>query len=268
MNRMDAVYSAHKQSLEANLQRLSQLTYLRLSELVIVAVYPITVLLGQLIHICTGDVDNYFTNKYNVFNLLFVKQGWAWTLALVAVFIFQHYGFSIKVALRVAMATIWWYVFTQRFFGLPLMDRVFLWTGGGCNYELNYDLELDIVVGSIMCRKMQGTWIGGHDPSGHVFLLVHSSLAIWFELVECGVLLTDLKKLRVDYDRLKNQQGGYLQLSLIVLTRSTLLLLLLLGLWWWMLLMTSIHFHSFAEKLTGLAAGYIGLLIYIIPRFF
>jgi hypothetical protein len=167
--------------------------------------------------------------------------------------------------IRVLVGTVWWFIFTQWFFGLPIMDRVFLSTGGVCDLEVN--IESRAIVGSMLCRKMKGSWVGGHDPSGHVFLLVHSSLILWFELLERGVLIRDLKKLGENYKTFKSQRGGFLKLELIILKSSTGLLLLLLALWWWMLLITSTHFHYFSEKITGLIAGYIGIFIYIIPRF-
>ncbi|ODV71229.1 Scs3p CYBJADRAFT_169627 [Cyberlindnera jadinii NRRL Y-1542] len=265
---MEHVYGRHMKFAECYVTTAARSLRVTIPELVVIAVYPLTVLLGELLHHATGHVDSYFSNKHNLINVVFVKQGWAWTIFVLLYFLIQHYGLTRTTLLRILGGTAWWVVFTQWFFGLPLMDRIFLMTGGGCNYEsFEIDIEQDVVIGSLMCRKMKGTWIGGHDPSGHVFLLVLSSLIMWFELLERGTLLTDLTKFRDAVQRSSVAPYGQITSCLRALTHSTMLLLGLLWLWWFMLLMTSTYYHYFSEKITGLIAAYIGLLIYIGPRF-
>lgn len=259
------LYARHGSQLQRISAQTSAFTRMSLAELLVVTAYPLTVLTGQLLSVLSQPLENYYTNKHNLLNVLFVKRGWAWTLILVSYFMFQHYGFNAKVCVRVLAGTAWWVIFTQWFFGLPLMDRVFVLTGGDCVAEV--DVELGIVVSSVLCRKMKGSWSGGHDPSGHVFLLVLSSLILWFELIEKRVLLRDTHKLIEDFHKLRSKKFGYLKLFLIIAKSSTIMVLCLLALWWWMLLVTSTHFHSFLEKLTGLFAAYIGLLVYLAPRF-
>ncbi|CDR39004.1 CYFA0S02e10462g1_1 [Cyberlindnera fabianii] len=265
---MDRVYQRHHQRVTTFLQSINTRTRLQEAELVILLSYPFTILLGQLLHHTSPEiVVNYYTNKHNVLNQLFVKKGWFWTVLLTVYFLIQHNRINIASLSRLALGTAWWYLFTQWCFGLPIMDRVFVMTGGVCKYDtLKYHtVEL---LGSSTCRKMRGIWSGGHDPSGHVFLLVLSSLIMWFELVDHGVY-GELQRFVADVQRLRQRRDGNLlvNLLLLVLKNSSILLMALQTLWWWMLLVTSNHFHSFAEKLTGLIAGYIGLLIYMIPRF-
>lgn len=265
---MDHVYRQHMKSAECYFTSTARLLKVTVPELLVIAVYPLTVLLGEVLHHAMGHVDSYFSNKRNVINIVFVKQGWAWTIFVLVYFLVQHYGLTKTTVLRILGGTAWWVVFTQWFFGLPLMDRIFLMTGGGCSHEsFEIEIEQDIVIGSVMCRKMKGHWVGGHDPSGHVFLLVLSSLIMWFELLERGTLLNDLVKFRDSVQRSSSAQYGRITACLRVLTHSTMLLLGLLWLWWFMLLMTSTYYHYFSEKITGLIAAYIGLLIYIVPRF-
>jgi Inositol phospholipid synthesis and fat-storage-inducing TM len=89
-------------------------------ELAILAVYPLTVLLGI---ISNHPPESYFAKKTNLINLFFLKFGWAWT---TIAFIPHLSRLPQKVApsVRYAAATIWWYVVTQWCFGPPIMDKV------------------------------------------------------------------------------------------------------------------------------------------------
>ncbi|KAH3680223.1 hypothetical protein WICMUC_000488 [Wickerhamomyces mucosus] len=150
------------------------------------------------------------------------------------------------------------------FFGLPIMDRIFINTGGICDYDdivNNQSLFND--VGSKACRKLQGIWTGGHDPSGHVFLLVQSSIILWFELLDIRTL-AELKKFGDNYQGKRQWK----ERALLIASSSIIVLFALLTLWWFMLLITSIHFHSFPEKLTGLFFSYLPILFYLVPRYF
>lgn len=243
------------------LSRLSRSLRLSNQELIAISIYPITILLGQIIYHSSPEiVDNYYTNKHNLLNVLFVKKGWFWTCLVDVYFVLQH-GKSIQRAfIRLSIITVWWWCFTQSFFGLPLMDRVFIWTGGVCDYDIGLHGALD-GIGSVVCRKVKGHWKGGHDPSGHVFLLVVGSLVLWFEILNTNILqelqsfITGFRNQLTYQDRLK-----------YVLNHSIVFTLALLWLWWWMLLTTSIHFHSFIEQMSGLIAGCLGVLVYTIPR--
>lgn len=156
--------------------------------------------------------------------------------------------------------TVWWWAFTQWFFGLPLMDRVFVWTGGVCDYDVAVHGSLK-GMGSMVCRQVKGHWKGGHDPSGHVFLLVLGSIVLWFE-----VLSVDVSREVQNFIRRFKEQGNASEKVILVFKSSIILALALLWLWWWMLLTTSIHFHSFIEQMSGLIAGCLGVLVYILPR--
>jgi hypothetical protein len=90
-------------------------------ELVILVVYPLTVLLGI---ISNHPPESYFAKKSNLINLFFLKFGWAWT---TIAFIPHLSRLPQKVApsVRYAAATIWWYLVTQWCFGPPIMDKVY-----------------------------------------------------------------------------------------------------------------------------------------------
>jgi len=251
---------------------ISNLIKLKPKEILILIIYPITILLGQIIYFTSKNeiINNYYTNKYNLINIFFVKNGWFWTCLIYLYLLFQH-GKSIKLGLiRLILITLWWWSFTQWFFGLPIMDRIFLFTGGICEYNnnnvINNNNEINEFlqdIGSNLCKQIKGHWIGGHDPSGHVFLLVLGSLMIWFEILQINVF----KEFKILIKSLQETEKKFEKFK-ILLNSSIILSFGLLWLWWWMLLITSIHFHSFIEQISGLIAGCLGLLVYTIPRMF
>ncbi|ORX73584.1 hypothetical protein DL89DRAFT_219831 [Linderina pennispora] len=68
---------------------------------------------------------------------------------------------------------------TQWCFGAPLFDRVFLMTGGSCLIGPS-----SVPAASMRaCRSAGGSWSGGHDISGHCFLLLHSTLFLVEEVI-------------------------------------------------------------------------------------
>lgn len=148
---------------------------------------------------------NYFAGKRNLVNLLFVKRGWLWT---TLAFLFlqlttrpspssvsstplttknrmaNHY---FQATMRFLLLTFTWIVTTQWFFGPPLIDRSFTLTGGHCEglpakFEENPAARLATLYSSTACKRAGGTWRGGHDVSGHVFMLVLSSASLIYEL--------------------------------------------------------------------------------------
>jgi hypothetical protein len=88
---------------------------------------------------------------------------------------------------------------TQWCFGPPLVDRGFALTGGVCELaqqananvqsESSYGngqmakKEVATVLTHAACNMARGTWKGGYDISGHVFILVLGSGMLWFEML-------------------------------------------------------------------------------------
>ncbi|KAK9761727.1 hypothetical protein K7432_013151 [Basidiobolus ranarum] len=201
--------------------------------------YLITVLCGSFANLLidSSTHTHYFTHKGNLFNAYFVKYGWAWTSGCFLLFSIFSLSYRNKKRilaslLRWLFASTYWYVITQRFFGPPIMDRVYVLSGGACSLPGVYD--------SLSCKRKGGLWFGGHDLSGHCLLLIHSSLFLWEEL---RVLLFDIRL----YKRIRK---SFWQRNL------SNFLICLWGLWWWMLIMTSIYFHNFYETFTGSLCGY------------
>ncbi|KAK9452962.1 inositol phospholipid synthesis and fat-storage-inducing TM-domain-containing protein [Dipodascopsis uninucleata] len=230
------------------LQRKYLRALLTFEQIGIFMIYPTTICLGILVSKVSDIPDNYFGKKTNIFNVFFVKNGWFWTTIVFMIHCIRlRISDPRKLLVRYIAATAWWFLFTQWFAGPPIMDRIFISTGGICVVGDEKKLE-DIYGGvhdissSIGCRHARGEWTGGHDVSGHAFLLTHSSLFLWFEILP--VLL----------------EGG-----IFLRHVNTKIVFGLLAMWWWMLLMTSIYFHTFLEKITGWICGTLSwVFIYII----
>ncbi|KAK9235491.1 inositol phospholipid synthesis and fat-storage-inducing TM-domain-containing protein [Lipomyces kononenkoae] len=206
-------------------------------QLCIFLIYPTTIGIGSLISIVSPP-ESYFGLRSNFFNVFFVKNGWFWTTITFMVHCIRlRISKPSKLAIRYSLATLWWFLFTQWFFGAPIMDRVFIGTGGQCfvndpETAPGQERQVHDSWTSFGCKHINGEWAGGHDISGHSFLLTHASLFLWFELLpvimERGPLLRQI---------------------------NTKIVFMLLALWWWMLLMTGIYFHTFTEKITGWLCG-------------
>ncbi|RPB15364.1 hypothetical protein P167DRAFT_468960, partial [Morchella conica CCBAS932] len=202
------------------------------------SVYPATLLLGSVYSTLSPDTastDSYFSRKSNFANIFFVKYGWLWTTLVFALHLTRLRSPSRPQALlRYALATLWWVAVTQWFFGAPIMDRTFTLTGGACRAVMRDPGAVKEVLGekvlaatSAACKLAGGRWRGGHDLSGHTFLLTHASLFLWSEVMP---VLRGVRGWR------GWRTGGVVGL---------------LAVWWWMLLMTGVYFHTWREKLTG-----------------
>ncbi|KAI5847805.1 inositol phospholipid synthesis and fat-storage-inducing TM-domain-containing protein [Morchella snyderi] len=212
--------------------------------LIAAALYPTTLLAGSLYSILSPDAaatHSYFSHKSNLANTLLVKNGWLWTTLVFAVHAARLRGPSRPQALlRWALATLWWIAVTQWFFGAPIMDRTFTFTGGACRAVMSSDPgagvaavqevlgERVIAATSAACKLAGGRWRGGHDLSGHTFLLTHASLFLVSEVMP-----------------VLRREGWW------GWGRATACVAGLLAVWWWMLLMTGVYFHTWREKLTG-----------------
>jgi hypothetical protein len=202
-------------------------------ELLAVAIYPLTLLFAQAFQVLSPSpsaAHSYFSQKRNLPNLLFVKYAWFWTSLIFFLHLSRlRHSSRSKALLRWGLATAWWILVTQWFLGPPLTDRAFLITGGRCEVIQELSKEELVTGGAKMiwtaaaCKMSGGKWRGGHDLSGHVFLLTHASLFLWSEV------LPVVKK--SGWRGVESKAVG-----------------VLLGLWWWMGLMTGVYFHTWGEK--------------------
>jgi hypothetical protein len=286
-------------------------------ETLLLLIYPTTLVLGSIFsqvapHIRSSSstysgthqsyyppasAPSYFAQKRNIFNVYFVKKGWFWVTVSLTLFILTHpsLGPSLRptftrrraqAGLRWAMATAVWAAVTQWFFGPPLIDRSFRLTGGAC--ELVNDDVSRIRTGtisetkdyftSVACKVAGGTWKGGHDISGHVFLLILGSALLWFEVLPAILKSRGLREER----RVKVGSGKVVKTRSIVegtvkddvevgeeeyTTLGVKVIVGVVALSWWMLLMTAAFFHTWFEKFTGFLVAFVGIfLIYFLPR--
>jgi len=127
------------------------------------------------------------------------------------------------------------------------------------------------------CKMSGGKWIGGHDISGHVFLLVLGSAFLWMEVLYVVLRASGSKEERHVLNNgaeVKNASSEQ-QPDEIGQTMNTdgnwslgvKVVMGVAGLSWWMLLMTAAYFHTWFEKLTGLVVAFAGIfIVYFLPR--
>jgi hypothetical protein len=270
-------------------------------EALLIAIYPSTLLLGSIFSILSPAsrgapysatsqshppefAPSYFAQKKNIFNVYFVKFGWFWTTVAFTVFLIFNPGLGaglsvrrIRAVLRYSVVTLWWVFVTQWFFGPPIVDRGFRFTGGQCELIRNPDAREDMsntreYITAATCKAVGGSWKGGHDISGHVFLLIMGSSLLWFEFLPALTRAEDLR----DGRRIKLDDGKVAtvavekdpELEKEMPTRQGVKFALgVAALMWWMLLMTAAYFHTWFEKFTGLAVAFAALwCVYFLPR--
>jgi hypothetical protein len=261
-------------------------------ETIILVIYPATLIAGSLFALLdpsaraapynavtqshvASTAPSYFAKKSNIFNQYFVKQGWAWVTISYFFFLFTHPSTGppatfavtprrISGALRWAIVTVWWIFVTQWFFGPPIIDRGFLLTGGQCELveqaeagNIEMDNARQFLTG-VACKAVGGKWRGGHDISGHVFLLVLGSLFLLQEVVH-----VILKSSAARDDRTVYMHDGAIESADIESRPSSevvaegsrwpLGVKIVLGVvvvCLYMLLMTAAYFHTWFEKVS------------------
>ena len=291
-------------------------------ETILLAIYPGTLLLGSIFSMlhpasrnapyishsqsyAPDQAPSYFAKKSNVFNVYFVKIGWFWTTLAFFFLIFTHASLGpplrpsltrrrIQAAIRYLCITSVWIAVTQWFFGPPIIDRSFKWTGGQCAIiegDSMYSEMKRAEMGDVRevfthaaCKAVGGRWTGGHDISGHVFLLILGSAMLWLELLPAVLRMEGLREAR----RIKTTGGLVRSASIevqpdekaaqnvrnlkdVVETKELgigiKVALLVAGISWWMLLMTAAYFHTWFEKFTGFMVS-LGTIyvVYFLPR--
>ncbi|CEJ54315.1 hypothetical protein PMG11_00633 [Penicillium brasilianum] len=263
---------------------------------------PLAPSLAADLHLSNNPV-NYFARKNNIFNLYFVKIGWLWTtVAFVSLLLFQpayrassslsqaqqqtRVRRTLQALLRFAIATTVWYLMTQWFFGPAIIDRSFVVTGGKCEEVIGRAQELDLgespsaqaqtLFSAAACKAAGGAWRGGHDISGHVFMLVLATALLAHEAVGAGAFSAFSTSTRADREGARDRKasdpvvsGSGDQDGDSEYARKWSLRLVwgVVGLGWWMLFMTAIWFHTWLEKWSGLTIALSSVyVIYILPR--
>lgn len=257
----------HLSNIDRLLTLISNRTRLNKHQILLLSIFPFIIAIGQLMSKFSPDemIHNYFTSKGNILNTYFVKFGWFWTIISYLNIIFnkiRHGTVSRKIIIisiiKVSLITLCWMFFTQWFFGPPLMDRIFVLTGGQCNnvHESKIPKKIkhlfnpftqdnkyynSFSISSATCKAIYGKWEGGHDPSGHTFLL---TLGITVLVIESIELYTDDDNITVG---IWNPQLNFFKTIL----HPSIVTLVVVFLELMMFLMTIIKYHSLAEQIAG-----------------
>jgi hypothetical protein len=216
---------------------------------------------------------SYFARKSNILNIYFVKILWVWITGAFGLFLITHpltgptatsrTGFELSVRrlqalVRYLVVTVWWIAVTQWFFGPALIDRSFRLTGGKCEMvaagELS-DSPTKEFFAAAACKAAGGAWVGGHDISGHVFILILGSAFLVLEAMPVFEVVLQrgwaaIEERKVEEQRKRSgefvvlaeegdaREWGYV-MTLVCTVVGTAL---------WMLLMTATYFHTWFEK--------------------
>ncbi|KAJ2873611.1 hypothetical protein GGH93_003102 [Coemansia aciculifera] len=181
-----------------------------------------------------------WASKRNPLNTYVAKFAWAWTTTLFAAMLLTAIA-PPRAVLRYALATLYWLAMTRWFFGPPLFDRLFVRTGGEC--QLSTAAPADSPYSMSACRAAGGAWAGGHDVSGHCFLLLHSGLFLAEEVLVPLLLLSS---------SLHPQARTASPAARWAVVAATLGLV---AVWLLMLFFTAKYFHGFDELVSGSLLG-------------
>jgi hypothetical protein len=210
---------------------------------------------------------SYFARKDNVLNAYFVKIGWFWVTLAFSTFLTARLlasgralapAHAVRAALRYSALTAWWFATTQSLLGgPPLIDRGFRWTGGACaagavaggpaklggGQEMR---DLERLVSAAACRAVGGRWRGGHDVSGHAFLLVTGTAFLGFEVLPGVLARWKAAGTREEGEKDKAGGDGVSEEDVVDWAEAFVGVIAVLN--WWMLLMTAAYFHTWFEK--------------------
>jgi hypothetical protein len=201
---------------------------------------------------------DYFANKSNLLNTVFIKKAWGWTsgaFALLYVTSPARLRSSDRL-LKYVVVTLAWLAFAGWFFGPPLIERVVVASGGQCVVTVPSSGEvIDVPVEYCYTKSTlspathptlftsltaefttAAPWSArprlrrGHDVSGHIFLLATSVLFLADQItpsLRSASLWTAAHNLAVTAN------------------------VVLIAIWVFATYTTAIYFHTPFEKFTG-----------------
>jgi hypothetical protein len=209
----------------------------------------------------------WITEKSSFLNQYFAKWAWLWTTIVFGVAVVRStWSRERKLAagVRYCLATFYWVALTQWFWGAPILDRLFVFTGGRCSspsHEVHPTLRRHYEdfgsVSSTMreCRSHGGVWEGGHDISGHCLLLVHSFLFLHLEFLTLRVSFNGVRHRR----RSSSSHRSSVEIHGIPpqgISNEIVNLIKGLSLVWCVLLaITVVYYHELPELFNGIVLG-------------
>jgi hypothetical protein len=218
-----------------------------------IGIYMVALLIGSVLKDFKMVPTTYFSLKSNIFNLYFVKLGWAWTLLvsipwIVLTSCVYSAGKRSTIGMhltRTLIATVIWFIFTSIF------EYIDVNTGRCANgvYKTKWE-----------CKKNKENWIESFDISGHTFILMHS-LFYLLEEIKIFYIWDNIKnEVRKDEEELSekakrvklwfNKLTPFIKINFILISILTLL-------WEIMLLATFLYFHTTIHKLIAAIAAIV-----------
>lgn len=231
-----------------------------------VAMYLGALFLVSLIGDFTPYPKTYFARSDNLFNVYFVKMGWAWTLAICVPYIVLtsrvlNCGDTKRIVTehlpRIFIATGFWFLWTKSF---NLIESAY----GRCNMR-GFDSK-------VSCLKAGHFW-NGFDISGHAFILMYASLVLIEEarpIIGWEAIKEHLRN--EEHNRLTKEasttnplrnlsDNEFIKLKTFYEKYTPVIRLLFIGitalqlLWDVMLVCTMLYYHKMIEKvLSGIIA--------------
>ncbi|KAF4303635.1 Fat storage-inducing transmembrane protein [Botryosphaeria dothidea] len=257
-------------------------------ELLLLSIYPATLLLGSIFSIVSPTTRNtpysatsqshpvdqapsYFAQKKNIFNVFFVKKGWAWTTVALFLFLFTHPSLGppmrpvltprrVRGVLRWMLVTLAWVFITQWFFGPPLIDTLFRFTGGQC------ELVRDPAARDAMSDAREYITAATCKPAAVARNPAPPSCAPRACATARRIVMSD-GKTRTAGAEAQRESHAYSAADEKDPGLGVKASLAVMALSWWMLLMTAAFFHTWFEKFTGLLVAFLAIWsIYFLPR--
>ena len=202
--------------------------------------------------------SDYFANKSNPLNTIFIKKAWGWTSGAFAL-LYATSPARIRSSnrlLQYVAVTLAWLAFTGWFFGPPLIERVVVASGGQCvvavpgsGEVINVPIEYCFTKSSLspathptlftsLTTDFTTTtpWSArprlrrGHDVSGHIFLL---TMSVLFLADQIALSLRSTALWTAAHNLAVTANG------------------VLIAIWVFATYTTAIYFHTPFEKLTG-----------------
>lgn len=128
-----------------------------------------------------------------------------------------------------------------------------------------WEAEIKAILTGAACKAAGGSWNGGHDVSGHVFMLVLASAFLALEALGTSAPTSPVHNNNnnnssvvagtennndingIDKDELDGENAANKNQLSIYASRFVWVVI---GLSWWMLFMTAIWFHTWLEKVS------------------
>lgn len=212
---------------------------------------------------------DYFANKSNLLNLIFIKRAWGWTSAAFLFLYLTSPGAepNLERMYKWLAETAAWVIFTSWFFGPAVLDRVIAYSGGECILALPAGGVVPVpqqycfskspispsthpALFSNPLLMPDATWRAvprmrkGHDISGHVFLLTM-----------CVLFLADQLNMS-----LRRGSAAWPTMHKVAVGFNVALI----GVWLFATYTTGVYFHTVFEKITGYrewCVSQIGLVV-------